>query len=152
MFDGQVIEGFSLSTTDTVKLHSALFPEGSVASKVTVVIPTGNKLPDAGPLFKVTVAVPVLSVAVGVAKFTIEPQTPGSTFRVIAEGQVITGGSVSALAVIVTVKLHSAVFPEASVTTKVLVVIPNGKVAPDANPAVCAIVEPEQLSLKTGKE
>jgi len=44
-------------------------------------------------------------------------------------------------------KLQVAVFPLASVTTKVLVVVPTGKVSPEASPAVCSIVA-EQLSLK----
>ena len=36
----------------------------------------------------------------------------------------------------VTLKLHEDVFPEASVTVNVFVVVPSGKVAPLANPAV----------------
>ena len=41
-----------------------------------------------------------------------------------------------------------AVFPEASVTTNVLVVVPTGKVAPEGRPAVCATVK-VQLSFAT---
>ena len=62
-------------------------------------------------------------------------------------GQVIVGGSVS---LTVTVKLHVAVSPAASVTTKVLTVAPTGKVAPLARPAVCADVDAGQLSVPTG--
>jgi len=52
-------------------------------------------------------------------------------------GQLIVGFSLS---VTVTVNEHVAVFPLASVTTKVLVVVPIGKVDPEAKPAVCAMV------------
>jgi hypothetical protein len=50
----------------------------------------------------------------------------------------------------VTVKLQEAVKPAASVTTNVLVVVPTGKVAPDAKPVVWVVVAPEQLSVPTG--
>jgi hypothetical protein len=43
-----------------------------------------------------------------------------------------------------------AVFPEASVTTKVLLVVPGGNSLPEAKPEVWLIEEPEQLSSKTG--
>ena len=57
----------------------------------------------------------------------------------------MVGFSVS---VTVTSKLQVAVLPEASVTTKVLVVIPIGNVEPLGKPAVCAMVCPEQLSVE----
>ena len=66
---------------------------------------------------------------------------------VISAGQVIVGSSVSFT---VTVKLHWAVLPEASVTKKVLVVVPTGKAEPLARPAVCVVTEPAQLSFPTG--
>jgi hypothetical protein len=59
----------------------------------------------------------------------------------------MTGGSVS---VMVTVKLHDAVFREASVTTNVLVVTPTGKADPLASPVVCWVVAPEHASVPTG--
>jgi hypothetical protein len=49
------------------------------------------------------------------------------------DGQVIVGSSLS---VIVTVKLQLAVFPAASVTTNVFVVVPAENVVPLACPAV----------------
>ena len=49
----------------------------------------------------------------------------------------------------VTSKEHSAVLPEASVTLKVLVVVPVGNVEPLASPAICAVFE-AQLSVPTG--
>ncbi len=53
---------------------------------------------------------------------------------------------------IVTVKLHVFVLPTASVTLKVLVVVPTGNEAPDPRPAICVNVDPEQLSPKLGFE
>src|SRR5204862_277500 len=62
-------------------------------------------------------------------------------------GQLITGGSLS---VTVTVKLHVAVLPAASATSNTLVVTPTGKAEPLANPAVCVVNAPAQLSVPTG--
>jgi len=42
----------------------------------------------------------------------------------------------------VMVKEHVAVFPDASVTLKVLVVTPTGNVEPLARPLVCVVVLP----------
>lgn len=49
----------------------------------------------------------------------------------------------------VTVKEHTAVLPAWSVTLKVFVVVPTGKLEFDANPAVRVVVE-GQLSVPTG--
>ena len=57
----------------------------------------------------------------------------------------------SSLSVMVTVNEHVAVLPLASVTLKVLVVVPTGNVAPLAKPAVWIVVGPEQLSEPTGE-
>ena len=51
-----------------------------------------------------------------------------------------------------TVKLHVAVLPAASVTLKTFVVVPTGKAAPLAKPAVCEVDGPAQLSAPTGAE
>ena len=61
-------------------------------------------------------------------------------------GQLMTGGT----AFTVTSKEQEAVLPEASVTLKVLVVVPMGKVVPLAWPAVWVVTAPEQLSVPTG--
>ena len=50
----------------------------------------------------------------------------------------------------VTLKLHEAVLPDASVTLCVTVVVPIGNVDPLANPAVRVVVAPGQLSVPTG--
>src|SRR5438445_12841952 len=62
-------------------------------------------------------------------------------------GHAITGGSLS---LTVTVKLHVAVLPAASVTRNTLVVTPTGKADPLANPPVCVVTAPAQLS-ETGR-
>ena len=49
-----------------------------------------------------------------------------------------------------TVKLQVALLPTASVTRKTFVVVPTGKAAPLAKPAVCEVDGPAQLSEPTG--
>ena len=65
----------------------------------------------------------------------------------ISAGQEIVGLSVSFT---VTVNEQEALFPLASVTSKVLVVVPTGKKEPLGSPAVCFVVAPGQLSVPTG--
>ena len=129
IFDGQVTTGAWLSVTVTTKLQFTELPEGSVAVAVTVVFPTGNKLPDATEV--VTVA-EQLSVAVA-EKFTFAPQRPEPVFTPIFDGQESTGFSRSST---ITLKEQVAVFPLPSVTTNVFVVVPTGKVDADGRPAV----------------
>ncbi len=62
----------------------------------------------------------------------------------IFAGQVIVGSSLSFT---VTVKLHVAVLPLASVTVKLLIVVPTAKADPLVKPAVWVVVNPAQLSL-----
>jgi len=64
MLAGQVMAGGSVSLTVTVKEQVAIFPEGSVAVQLTVVVPFGKAEPDARE--QVTVTWPELSVAVAV--------------------------------------------------------------------------------------
>ena len=59
----------------------------------------------------------------------------------------ITGACES---VIVTVKLHDAVNPPASVTVNVFVVVPVGNVDPLGSPAVCTVTAKGQLSVPIG--
>src|SRR5438094_10652437 len=65
------------------------------------------------------------------------------------DGQPIASGSLS---VTVTVKLHVAVLPAASVTRNTLVVTPTGKADPLANPPVCVVRAPAQLTVPTGAQ
>ena len=62
-FDGQVIEGFWVSLTVTVKVHEVVLLMPSVAVQVTVVVPFGNANPGAG--LQTVFTVVQLSVAVG---------------------------------------------------------------------------------------
>jgi hypothetical protein len=109
----------------TVKLHATLLPEASVEVEVTVVVPTGNRLPEAG---RETTVAEQLSVVLTV-KFTIAPQTPGSVFRMMLAGHVIVGGSTS---LTMTVKLQVVLLPAASVEVEFTVVVPTGKNDPEA--------------------
>ena len=61
--------GGVLSTTVTVKLQGVLLPEVSVATYVTVVIPTGKREP--GVIFGSKLAKPQLSLAVGGVQDTV---------------------------------------------------------------------------------
>src|SRR5207247_2615653 len=73
-------------TTVTVKLHSLRLPHGSTATHVTVVVPTGNTLPDGG--VQVTGTGPAqLSVALD-WKTTWLLHSP----TVVSRAQVTTGG------------------------------------------------------------
>ena len=78
---------------------------------------------------------------------TTLPQVFVVLANVILAGQVMDGSCVS---VMVTVNEQVAVLPAASVTTNVFVVVPTGKVAPLARPAVWAVVCPGQLSVPIG--
>ena len=78
---------------------------------------------------------------------TTAEQEPEVALTVMLEGQVMVGFSLS-LTVIVNEQL--AVFPDASVARYVTVVVPTGKDAPLAKPAVRLTVTPEQLSLAVG--
>jgi hypothetical protein len=61
---GQLIVGFSVSLTVTVKLQAPVLPEVSVAVQVIVVVPLLKVEPDGG--LQATVAPEQLSFAVGV--------------------------------------------------------------------------------------
>lgn len=114
-----------------------------MAVHVTVVAPSGNVV---GALL-LTVA-EQLSDTVGVPSTTpVAVQPAAFAASVTFAGALMLGVWMS---LTVTVKLHIAVLPAASVTVKALVVMPMGNVAPDGKPAVCAVVAPAQLSLPTG--
>jgi hypothetical protein len=64
---GQVIVGFSLSLTVTVKLHVDVLPAASVAEYILVVVPIPKKAPLANPDSKPGVTLEQLSEALGTA-------------------------------------------------------------------------------------
>jgi len=100
------------------------------------VVPAGNTEP--GAMLLVRTALQLSETFGGVQEIPGELQAAKLTGH-----EVITGGWLS---MIVTVNEHVAVFPEASVTTKLFVVVPIGKVAPLARPAVRVTICPGQLS------
>jgi hypothetical protein len=114
--------GPSVSVTVTVNEQVAVLPAASVAAEVTVVVPTGNTLPDAGT--ELTVTPGQLSVAVG-EKLTTAPQSPVVLPVVIFAGQVTTGGCTS-----LTRTVNVQAGPENVLA--VTVVIPTGKKEPEA--------------------
>src|SRR5436309_12825257 len=65
------------------------------------------------------------------------------------DGQLLADG---ALSVTVAVKVQVSVLPAASVTRNTLVVTPTGKADPLANPPVCVVTAPAQLSVPSGGE
>jgi hypothetical protein len=110
MFAGQVSTGGSVSLTVTVKLQLPALPAASVAEQVTVVVPFGKAVPEAG--LHVSAPRPgQLSVALVVNETTAE-HWPGSVLTTMLAGQVSTGGSLS---LTVTVKLQLPALPAASV-------------------------------------
>ena len=72
MSSEHAINGSSLSVTVTVNEHSAEFPESSVAVTVTVVVPTGKRLPDAW-LYSIVTSD---SSEILASKFTTAPHWP----------------------------------------------------------------------------
>lgn len=104
------IVGLILSVIVTVNDPVAVLPEASVTVYVTVVVPTGKKLP--GALVVVSVKVQ-LSLAVGAVQLTFAPHEPAVTFWVILEGTPVKVGLI--LSTMVTVKELVVTLPEASV-------------------------------------
>src|SRR5207237_10671450 len=115
MLGTQVIVGGVWSCSVTVWLHSAVLPQASVARQVRV----AAKVFPQWPVRLVTVptmvmvTLPQVSLAVGASKFQ-----PLAHSTVLLPTQVIIGGVWSSA---VTVWLHSAVLPQASVARQVRV-------------------------------
>jgi hypothetical protein len=105
-----------------VNVQLEVLPAASVAVQVTVVVPTGKNVPDAGE--QTTVTPGQLSVAVAV-KVTMAPHSSGSLHFVMGAGQLIAGGCVSA-----TVTVNEQLGPE--IVVQLTVVVPTGKNDPDA--------------------
>ena len=78
----------------------------------TLLIPETAELPVVAPVIaQVNVATPQLSLVVGSGVITLALQALAGAFAGMLAGQVMAGGAFST---IVTVKLHVAVFPAAS--------------------------------------
>ena len=82
--------------TSTVKLQIAVFPELSVATSETGVIPVGKTLPFGNPVAKLITGTPQLSVADESLKNIDAPHNLISLAKTILSGQSVkTGASVS---------------------------------------------------------
>ena len=89
--DGSLSSCRQTSNTVTVNAQAAVFPDESVATHVTVVIPRGKHVPDGG--VHATPTPGQLSLATGVAKVTVAhvPVAPG-TIAVMFAGHAMLGG------------------------------------------------------------
>jgi hypothetical protein len=134
--------GVVSATTVTLKLALPVLPCESVAVQVTCVVPTGNVLPDAG--LHVGVSAPSLSSVALAANVTVVPELD-PVWTVKSAGTVTTGGTVSSR-LTVTVKEAEPVFPCESVAVHVTVVVPTGKVLPEAGLQV-GVSAPSTVSL-----
>ena len=141
MFPGHTIVGASLSVTVTVKRHVAIRPEVFVAVAVTVVTPTGKNVPGFWEYVTVTPTQGSVAVATNV---TNVPHWPWSAAAVMLPGHVIVGNR---LLTTVTVNVHVAVFPAASVAVAVTTVVPAKNTLPEA--WLYVTVVPGQLSVAT---
>jgi hypothetical protein len=109
MLAGSVSFGASVSATVTRKVAVAVVPAWSVATLVTVVVPTEKAEPEAG--LDTTVTPGQLSVAV-TTKFTVAVGLPGSVVAVMLAGGVTLGASVSRT---VTENVQVPILPASSV-------------------------------------
>ena len=147
MLEGHEIEGSILSSTVIVKLHEAELAAKSVTVYVSVLVPSEKVLPLPDPEVSAVLCPVQLSEPLGAVYVTTASQEPEPAFTVILEGQLIVGFSLSSTVI---VKLHEAVFPDASVTVYASVAVPTLKVDPLPAPDVNAVVEPLQLSVPVG--
>ena len=106
---------------------SFVLPASSVATELTVVIPSLNSLPEAGVL--TIVGLPVqLSVAF-TEKFTLAAQMPGLFATVLLAGQSILGSSSSTTSIW---NLQMERLPALSIAKEITEVTPIGKSLPEA--------------------
>ena len=146
MSAGTVSVGAVVSCTVTVKESPSEFPESSVATHVTVVVPRGNVLPDGGAHATLTL-VSTRSVA-DAENETAAPPGPVAGVVMLA-GTVIDGGAVSCT---VTPKDAEPVLPCASVALQLTVVVTlTGNVLPDegeqfveTEPSTMSVAEAEK--------
>jgi hypothetical protein len=118
--------GAVVSLIVILKLPDAILPRVSVAEHATVVVPSGKVEPEAG--VQVTGREPsTMSVAVAVKVTTLPEELVASS--VMLDGSVRTGAVVSRTVI---VKLAVPVLPDESVAEHATVVVPSGKVEPEA--------------------
>src|SRR5688572_20451675 len=129
MFDGHwMTGGITSRVTVTVKAQVARLVQSSVAVQLTVVVPTGKRLPDGGEQVTATF-VSALSEAGGVGKVTGTLEAVPQMGTVKLAGHTMTGGAVSRATV--RVKLQTADSRQEFVARQFTVVVPRVKVLPD---------------------
>ena len=117
---GQIIAGFSVSTTVTIASHVATLPSLSVTVNVTVLAPVIEQSNDVIEAAKE--AIPQLSVEPpSISAATIVALPAASNVTVMSEHKA-TGATLSST---VTVEVHVETLPLISVTVKVTVLAPN---------------------------
>jgi hypothetical protein len=131
-----MIGGASVVTV-TSKVQLLRFPQASVATHVTVRVPTENKLPDAG--VQMTLTPPdCASEAVGVGNVTGIGLVP-QLFTTMSDGQVMIGSMVSRITV--TVKVQFVRSRQSFVTVQRTVLTPIGNRLPDGGVNVTTAFE-----------
>ena len=123
---GQVISGTCVSLIVTVKVQVLLLLEESVATLVTVVVPTGKVEPDGG--VETTVTLPQLSVAVTKKVTLLRLHCPGSAVSTRLLEHVTIGASASLTETSCWEKLEH---PFVSTATKFKVNVPEPRALTD---------------------
>ena len=146
MFPGMLVSaGMTLSTTVTLKVWAGLvLPELSDAVQLTVVVPSGNVLPDGGEQLTVGLE-STLSLAVGFDQLATAPLGPVAAI-VISPGMPLSDGGV--VSCTVTLKLAELLLPCESAAVQLTVVVPSGKAKPLAGLLVMLVTA--QLSVAVG--
>src|SRR5437868_1603286 len=145
---GQVIRGGSLSCTVTVNEQFAV-PATFDAVHETVVVPTGNELGEVitvAPALHVTVGAG-LPVTVG-ANASVRAHSPGVLFVVMFAGQVMAGVVIVVAELTVTLNVHVALLPAASVAVHTTGVVPTANAEPEGGAQLAGT--PAQLSVAVG--
>jgi hypothetical protein len=144
LLDGQVMEGFSVSTMVIENEHAIEYPALSDALHVTDVVPTGYVSP--GFMLHVTTGESTLSTARGGAQVTTADPRPLSLLCVMLVGHCCekVGGWLS---VTVTVRLHDAVLPAVSAVLHKMVFAPRGYSFEAEMPVHVTVGETSTLSL-----
>src|SRR6266851_5683051 len=136
-----LIRPIEKSTTATWNVPVLEFPAGSVAVQVTVVAPAGNVEPEGGLQLIVRVEVALSGSVAPTANVTTAPLALVAT-AVMSAGRLRVGAVLSSTT---TVAVAVPVLPAASVAEQVMVVVPSGKVLPEAGEHV-GVSEPDTAS------
>src|SRR5436309_12194555 len=144
MGPGQLSVGGSESVTVKVNVQLELLPDASVAVQTTLVVPFGKLEPDGGT-HRIE---PPGQLSVKLAKkLTLLAHWPVAVLTALLPAQRGRGRSVS---VTVSEKLQLELLPDASVAVHNTLVVPLGKLDPDAG--AHTMEPPVQLSVKPARK